>query len=277
MTGSKSNQNATVPSNICQPRQRMTQNCLLLWVDTNIEQTEKHHENTLKQIQTITGDINAFTERDACMDFLTDAQEDITFFLTVKDTMSEQIMPLINDIPQLSSVYILNDIKILHEEWTKKWQKIKNVYTNTNDICQGLQLGIKQSHQDLIAMSFISATDMASTGNLNELEPTFMYTQLFKEILLDMKHGEQAVKDFITYCRDHDCVSTINLDRFQKEYNPQLAIWWYTFQSNIYSMLNCALRSMEDDTIINMGFFIHDLHQQIQQLHQQQVHTYRGK
>ncbi|CAF0994519.1 unnamed protein product [Adineta steineri] len=42
-------------------------------------------------------------------------------------------------------------------------------------------------------------------------------------------------------------------------------------------MLNYALRVMEGDTIINMGFFIHDLHLQIQQLHQQQVNSYRGK
>jgi tetratricopeptide (TPR) repeat protein len=34
---------------------------------------------------------------------------------------------------------------------------------------------------------------------------------------------------------------------------------------------------LEGDTIINMGFFIHDLHKQIQQLYQKQVADYRGK
>jgi len=42
-------------------------------------------------------------------------------------------------------------------------------------------------------------------------------------------------------------------------------------------MLNRALRTLEGDTIINMGFFIHDLHQQIQELYQKQVGTYLGK
>ena len=36
-------------------------------------------------------------------------------------------------------------------------------------------------------------------------------------------------------------------------------------------MLNRALRTLEGDTIINMGFFIRDLHQQIQELYQKQV------
>jgi len=34
---------------------------------------------------------------------------------------------------------------------------------------------------------------------------------------------------------------------------------------------------LEGDTIINMGFFIHDLHQQIQQLYQKQIGSYHGK
>ncbi|CAF1269190.1 unnamed protein product [Adineta steineri] len=126
-------------------------------------------------------------------------------------------------------------------------------------------------------MSFVTANEMASADNLNQLEPTFMYTQIFKDILLDMEYDEQAIAQFTTYCRQHDCGSAITIDRFEKEYYAQSAIWWYTYPSFIYSMLNNALRSMEGDTIINMGFFIQDLHQQIQQLHEQQVNSYNGK
>ena len=56
-----------------------------------------------------------------------------------------------------------------------------------------------------------------------------------------------------------------------------LAIWWYTFPSFIYSMLNDALRMLEAGAIINMGFFIYDLHHQLKQLHQKQVDSYQGK
>ncbi|CAF1340691.1 unnamed protein product [Adineta steineri] len=283
MNESKSNENAfassesMASSKLRQPRRRVAQNYLLLWVDTSIDQTNEDYENTLKQIRTITGDVSVFTQRDACIDFLTDTQEDIKSFLVVRNTMFQQIMPLINDIPQLNSVYIFNDVKTLHDQCAKKCDKIKSIHTNIDDLCKALQIDIKQFNQDSIAMSFITENEMDPTENLNQLEPTFMYTQLFKEILLDMQYGEQAIKDFITYCRDHDCMSPKYIDRFEKEYSSQSAIWWYTFPSNIYSMLNYALRSMEADTIINMGFFIHDLHQQIQQLHQQQVHIYHSK
>ena len=42
-------------------------------------------------------------------------------------------------------------------------------------------------------------------------------------------------------------------------------------------MLNRALRTLDAEVIVNMGFFIHDLCKQIQQLHHQQVSSYKGK
>ncbi|CAF1409762.1 unnamed protein product [Adineta steineri] len=282
-SGSELNQTAaelsksTTSSDIRQPRQRVALNHLLLWVDISINQTNDDYENTLKQIRTVTGDINVFTQRDACIDFLTDAQEDIKCFLVVKDATSQQLMPLISDIPQLDGVYIFNDIKTPHEEWTKEWQKIKGVHTNIDDIYQRLQMDVQQYNQDSIAMSFITVDEMASTDNLNQLEPTFMYTQLFKKILIDMEHDKHAIKDFISYCRQTNSGSITNIDLFEKEYPAKSAIWWYTHPSFIYSMLNDGLRYMEGGTIIKMGFFIHDLHQQIQQLHQQQANIYHDK
>ncbi|CAF1157093.1 unnamed protein product [Adineta steineri] len=118
---------------------------------------------------------------------------------------------------------------------------------------------------------------MTPTNNLNQLDPTFMYTQIFKDILLDMEFDTQAVKQFLNYCRNNNCMNPQNINRFEKEYNAQSTIWWYTYSHSISYMLSCALRSVEGDTIINMGFLIRDLHQQIQQLHQQQINSRHNK
>ncbi|CAF4174091.1 unnamed protein product, partial [Adineta steineri] len=174
-------------------------------------------------------------------------------------------MPLINDIPQLHGIYVFDDTKNLPEELIKKWGKIKSVHTNISDLYKALQSGIKQFNQDSIAVSFLTVTEMVSTDNLNQLEPTFMYTQIFKEILLDMKHDEEATRQFIAYCRNNNSLSPITINRFEKEYHAQSAIWWYTFPSNIYSMLSYGLRTLDADTIITMGFFICHLRRQIQE------------
>ncbi|CAF3776461.1 unnamed protein product [Adineta steineri] len=265
----------TVPNSI-ERRRRIVQDHLLIWLDESMDETNKDYKHILTQIQTGANNVNVFTQRDECVDFLSD-NENIKSFLVVDNTIAQQIIPFINDIPQLDGIYIFSNIKPLNEEWTKNWQKIKSVHSNIKNLCQALQLDIKRYNHDSIAMSFVTVHEMASTDDLNQLEPTFMYTQLFKDILLDMEHGKQAITEFTAYCRQDNSKSTTNIDEFEKEYHAQSAIWWYTYPSFIYSMLNYALRSMEADTIINMGFFIHDLHEQIQQLHQQQLNSYHGK
>ncbi|CAF1166040.1 unnamed protein product [Adineta steineri] len=271
------NSNTTIkPSDVIPPWLHMVQNYSILWLEECIDQTNKDHENNLIQIRTIVDNVNVFKQRDECIDFLSDAQ-DIKSFLIIENSMVQQIMPLINDIPQLDSIYILSNIKSLHEELTQKWQKIKSVHTNIDDLCQELQVDVKQYKQDSISMSFVPVKEMALTDNLNQLEPTFMYTQIFKDILLDMEHGKQAIKQFTAYCRHNDCLSPIYIDRFEKEYQDKLSIWWYTFPSNIFSMLNYGLRTMNADIIITMGFFLRDVHKHIQQLYEQQINAYGKK
>ncbi|CAF1222864.1 unnamed protein product [Adineta steineri] len=92
-----------------------------------------------------------------------------------------------------------------------------------------------------------------------------------------MDQGKEAIKHFTAYCRNNNSVSSITIDRFEKEYHAQLAIWWYTFPSDIYSMLNYGLRTLDADIIITMGFFLRDLHQLIQQLYEKQLSSYDEK
>jgi hypothetical protein len=53
------------------------------------------------------------------------------------------------------------------------------------------------------------------------------------------------------------------IDEFARDYRPEMSIWWYTRECFTYQILNRALRTLVDDTIVNMGFSICDLHRQI--------------
>ncbi|CAF1393657.1 unnamed protein product, partial [Didymodactylos carnosus] len=201
-------------------------------------------------------------------------------FLVADSIFGQQIISLIHDIPQLDAIWILCRNKSQHEEWTRKWLKIKGVYTEIKPICKALQLAAKQCNNDSIAMSFISVDEVVSSENLNQLEPSFMYTQIFKEIFLEMKYDAQAIKTLAGYWRElyNGNMNQLNIiNEFKRNYRPERSIWWYTRECFTYEILNRALRNLEGDTIINMGFFIHDLHRQIEQLHKEQVSSYCGK
>ncbi|CAF1073072.1 unnamed protein product [Adineta steineri] len=282
MNGSKATQNTATSSkstaslNIRQPRQHMAQRYLLVWVDASIDQADKDCQYTLTQLKNVVNDVSLCTEPNQCLEILNQDGHERAFVIT-SGSLSQHLVPEIHGIPKLGAIYIISNNKSIHERWTQNWTKIKGVHINIQEICEALQLAIKQYHQDSIAMSFITANEMASANNLNQLEPTFMYTQIFKDILLDMKHGKQAIKRFTAYCRNNNSVSPINIDRFEKEYHAHSAIWWYTFPSNIFSMLNYGLRTLDADIIITMGFFLRDVHLQIKQLYEQQISAYGKK
>jgi hypothetical protein len=220
--------------------------------------------------------INIFINQDECIDFLTEL-EDNKIFLIVGDTIGQQIIPLIHDVPQLDQVYVFCYHSSSQNEWVKEWTKIKSVHTEIGPICASLKMSTKQCNQNSIAVSIIPPNRSDSSQNLDQLEPSFMYTQIFKEILLDMKHDERSIHDFIAYCRRNNCGSSKNIELFEKEYYNKSAIWWYTWPAFTYPMLNYALRTLNTDVIIKMGFFICDLHHQIEQLYQEQLISYGGK
>ncbi len=141
------------------------------------------------------------------------------------------------------------------------------MHTEIQPICVALQTDVKYCKKGSVGISFISASKDVSDDNLNQLEPNFMYTQIFKKIFLDMNHDKQAIKDFAEYCRviyeNKDHVLKL-IDEFERDYCPETSISWYTLESFVYHMLNRGLRNLEGGTIIQMRFIITDLHQQIE-------------
>ena len=67
-------------------RQRIIQNFLLIWIDTNIDKSTVDYQNTVIQLRNVVNDINVFTELDEAVDFLTDVDE-VKVFLIVDGTV----------------------------------------------------------------------------------------------------------------------------------------------------------------------------------------------
>ncbi|CAF1176679.1 unnamed protein product [Adineta steineri] len=260
--------------------QRMAQNYLLVWVDATIDQTSKDYQNMLTQIRAVVNDVTVCTQLEECVEFFHNPDDKKVFVIT-SGSLGQMLVSAIHGMPELDVIYILCDNMSDHEQRTKDWKEIKGVHNNTKDICDALKAGIKQINQDSIPISFVTANEVVSSENVNQLEPNYMYTQIFKEILLEMEHDhKQAIKILAVYYRKfyHDNMAQLNIiNEFEHNYRQEKAIWWYTRECFTYEILNRALRTLDADTIINMGFFIHDLHQQIVQLHEQQLPYYRGK
>ena len=223
--------------------------------------------------------MNIFNDANTCVQFLNQLNDE-KVFLIVSGAVGQQVIPNIHEKVQLDTIYIFCSDKARHDPWAKQWPKIKGVHTELSTILSALQQLVKQCNQDAIPVSFVSTDQGASASNLDQLDPSFMYTQIFKEILLELNYDQQSVKDLASYCRELYVDNRIELDaihEFAREYRASAAVWWYTRECFTYQMLNRGLRKMEADIIIKMGFLIHDLHQQLKDLFAEQFTGQMGQ
>ncbi|CAF1624665.1 unnamed protein product, partial [Adineta ricciae] len=82
------------------------------------------------------------------------------------------------------------------------------------------------------------------------------------------------MEHFIDHCRtnlyDDNAGKSENAEKFQRKCRKQGSIQWYTHHRFLFHLLNRALRKMDGDIIVRMGFFINDLHLALEQLCRQQ-------
>jgi tetratricopeptide (TPR) repeat protein len=275
------NQPTTNSSRPIRSRMRIVENFIIVWLDSNIKESNKTTQKSISLLRCIINSIRTFTGTDQCIHFIRGITDE-KIFLIISGSFNENLFFLIEDMIPLKSIYILSRSKAKHIEWITHHQKIKGIFTKIERICNALKEDVHQCDTDLTPISIVSNR---STTNIDELDQSFMYSQLLKEILLELEDDHQAKRELIDFCRkqyaDNDNELKL-IDEFDQNYNKSNAIWWYTRECFTYLMLNKALRTQDVEIIIKMGFFVRDLHEQIQGLHIQSNNlqpfiVYRGQ
>ncbi|CAF4232890.1 unnamed protein product, partial [Adineta steineri] len=271
MNKGKSTTNAsTVPKGVESRRRidiKQVQNVLLIWLDSNIDETNDDCQNTITKLRSVVNDINTYTNSGKCLEFIQTIVDNKACMI-ISGSLGQHIVPRVHNMFQVDSIFIFCGNKKYHEQWVKDWPKIKGVFTDITPICEALKEAAHQCEKNAIPMSFVG-----TNKKLDQLDPSFMYTQILKEILLTIKFNQKHIQDYLNYCRDAlegNTTEIENIKRLEGEYHNKAPIYWYTCQMFLYPMLNRALRLMDGDIITHMGFFIADLHRQIEQLHKEQ-------
>jgi tetratricopeptide (TPR) repeat protein len=253
---------------------RVLQNVLIIWLDQTIDkENNRDCQKTITQLHRISNCIETFTDANQCINFLSEIKDEMAFII-ISGSLGRKTVPQVHDMSQVHSIFIFCGNIASHEEWAKDWSKIKGIFNNMSLMCEALKESATECERNAISMSIVSTnTDCTLTNKkLNQLEPSFMYTQILKEILLSIEFEQHHFNEFIDFCLkfyiQEDEIN--NVEKFKREYHNETPIWWYTSDFFLYPMLNHALRVMDMDVIIRMGFFVGDLHRQLEQLHNKQ-------
>lgn len=235
----------------------------IVWLNSNMDEADYDCQQSITKLRSIVDSIKLFSNGDDCKDFLQHINNE-KFILILSENCGEDLIPKLIYNLHLDSIYILSKDTIISERLLRQSRKIKGIFPDISSICNQIKQNMHQHRHENIPISVIPAT---CPNNLNELDPSFMYTQLIKQVLLEIEYGERAKEDFVNFLFTQNSSSVNSIHTFERDYYNETPIWWYTKEPFIYSMLNKALRIQDTEVITKMGFIVRDIHRQIEQVY----------
>lgn len=155
----------------------IVQNFLVIWLDTKIDELDDAYMNSIKHRRQTVNIVETFHDIDECIDYISQLQDEKTF-LIFSDSLCEKVIPRIHHINQLYSIFVFDQKESKYEEWAKDWFKLKGIFIDIRLICKSIRQLAQHCDENSVMISGVLS--------LNQIESSLMYSQLFKEILLEI-------------------------------------------------------------------------------------------
>ncbi|CAF0834501.1 unnamed protein product [Rotaria sordida] len=177
--------------NRVQTNRKNYEDFIVVWLDENIQKIDDT-QKVIAELRKMMNRLEIFDNKECCLDFLRGIKRE-KLLLVLSDSFGQYVLPQINSIPQLASVYIFSADKIKHENCSSSFKIVHGIYTDITSLCEKIRNYIKLSSNDLQVINTIIVDDI----NKNRQEPSFMYVQILKDILVDMQHDIETEIKFI--------------------------------------------------------------------------------
>lgn len=239
------------------------ENFVVVWLNASVDDQNEDIKESKSELQLIVNDIRIFTDVVSAVDWMKTVHNE-KVVLVISGSFGETVVPAMENLVQIRTIYIFSSDKEKHEEWMGKYRKVKGVFTDIFQLCEVLEEHIRKSEYDSIGFDVVGKYGTPSSLNNNKQEASFMYAQLFKERLL--KTDDASKEELVEFCRQQYIENSYELEiinEFNREYHQSQVIQWYTRETFLYKMINKALRIQDYSTLYALRLFIRDLHRRL--------------
>ena len=231
---------------------------ICLWIDNEKKEPIDLRNNIGKTVHLF----RYFNNIDQSIDYLINSNPTDRIIVIILQSFVAEILQLIHSFDQIDSIYIYNPSSTPLKHPIDQYKKVQGIFSNVKTITEKLQETILERKP--LGITFFSSKDE------NRQDPSFMYSQLLKDLILNNYHytesDQQTKSDMLNYCREisSDDENTLNiLNEFEENYLGELSIYWYTRECFLYKILNKALWTSQPDVLYKFRYFLRHLHQQI--------------
>ncbi|CAF4412546.1 unnamed protein product [Didymodactylos carnosus] len=223
----------------------------LIWFDNTIDLNDKAIRRSTQIYREINDYILFYTEQTKCINYIESIKNEKIFFvvfvLCAKDLISK-----IHSLKQIHSIFVYctenkQNYEYLLTDYTKVLGIFKDQQALVKSIKSNLRLVQKQS-----SIFNLYDQQQKSFRNLTKESSSFLWFQLFKEIVQKMSRTENAKKEMLEKCRAYyygNKKELTNIDGFELTYVSNEAIFWYTKDGFVHKLINKALRTEDIDAL----------------------------
>ncbi|CAF1036125.1 unnamed protein product [Didymodactylos carnosus] len=239
---------------------------------------------TIENLRKVIDYVKVFDNAKECLTYIEEAKLSTIFLVIPSSESGELFISQITDFKNIWSV-IVYDFEANHSEWISNHSKIKCVCKDPDQLLCDLKVDVLQykKYKNNGIFNDPGKEDNTTDDAIESWWITYMNVLIYLSYPDRFHH--KLVDSLRTYYDGKESELKI-LDEFEKEYKPDRAVWWYTRNTFLYSILNRALRQHNIEVMFLFGFFVQDLYRQVQTEYERlklrhstepRINVYRGQ
>ncbi|CAF1573617.1 unnamed protein product [Rotaria sp. Silwood1] len=240
----------------------------LIWLDL----LKNDNNDIQQQIRTIINYLRIFHDIDECEQYIHTLSKDDRVVILINEKSAFKMITRIHEFRQIISIYIHSTEDNQNDELIHQYKKIKSIKSDLDELIIQIKIDhIKQKKLEEPLTINIFDTNQPLDRLTSNTNTEFLYSQLLIHFLLHIKlTNEQIIenkKELIDLCKTvyNDNLNQLKiLHEFEHNYLSSNALWWYTYDSFLYQLLNKSLNIINIDLLYLLQFYIHDLIRQLE-------------
>ncbi|CAF1292934.1 unnamed protein product [Didymodactylos carnosus] len=246
---------------------RKNEDVIVMWInsrDSYGDDDWQHHQQlsdddiqkSIKELHLLLKHLEIFNTLEQYMNFMSTLGFNEELFIIVSGCSYwlTRVIPALSRLTQLGAIHIFCSQKQKDTDENKKLlfdndDKVRGVFTDILQICDQLR-------KDIIRSSLALSKEIKRyVGREDEArqEPTFMYAQLFRDILLEMPSTDESKREMIEFCRReyaNDAAQLLIINQFESSYRDSTRAIWCNDKNIALSFARDSLEKLNTVSVI---------------------------
>ena len=240
---------------ICKNREEIR----LVWLDENLDNS-LDCQLTESMLIELNPSVQFYTNIDRCLDLIKSVENE-QIFLIVSGSLIRKILLYEKNYSSLVVIFIFCVNREYHQDLLNENEKIIGIYTRQDELLRSISIKLSLYEKQVLAFNLFDQKEK-SIKNLSKDAASFLWHQMLIYILKQIPQTNQSKEEMINLCSEYYQNNPNELSKiikFEKEYQSNLAIQWYTDECFLYKLLNKALRTEDVQLLYIFRFFLIDL------------------